>query len=80
MRIVVANLPVQVSEKELQRLFADFGEVTGGTVVPSGEAPYGFVEMPSDAEGHAAIAALNGRIVYGRAIRVEDATEVPIES
>lgn len=80
MRIEVANLPIEISEKELRRLFADFGEVTGGTIVPSGSAPRGFVEMPSEEEGRAAIMALNGRIFFGKTIRVEDATEVPIES
>jgi RNA recognition motif-containing protein len=53
-----------------------FGEVVSVTImsnkhIGSGQSQgYGFVEMPSRSEGHAAIAALNGKSLRDRTIDV----------
>ena len=67
MNIYVGNLSFDVTEMELRREFSAFGEVTSVTImndkyIGSGQSRgYGFVEMPSVAEGQAAITALNGK-------------------
>jgi RNA recognition motif-containing protein len=76
MNIYVGNLPLEVTEEELQREFLAFGEVISVTImndkyIGSGQSKgYGFVEMPSHSEGKAAIAALNGKSLRDRTIDV----------
>jgi len=61
--IYVGNLSLEVTDEELQREFMVFGEVISVTImnnkhIGSGQSKeYGFVEMPSKAEGQAAITA-----------------------
>jgi RNA recognition motif-containing protein len=76
MNIYVGNLSLEVTDEELQREFMAFGEVVAVTIlnnnhIGSGQSKgYGFVEMPSKAEGHAAITALNGKSLRDRTIDV----------
>ena len=76
MNIYVGNLSLEVTEEELQREFMAFGEVISVTImndeyIGSGQSRgYGFVEMPSQSEGQAAIAALNGKSLRHRTIDV----------
>ena len=76
MNIYVGNLSLEVTEEELRREFGVFGEVVSVTVmddkyIGSGQTRgYGFVEMPLQAEGQAAINALNGKILRHRMINV----------
>jgi RNA recognition motif-containing protein len=74
MRIYVGNLPSEISQKELERMFAVFGEVTSAVVVPSRVARFGFVDMPSHADGLHAIEALDGKTLFGQTIHVHEAT------
>ncbi len=74
MNIYVGNLSYEVTEEELRQEFAAFGEVESVRLItdrysgrPKG---FGFVEMPSDSEGQAAIEALNGKAVKGRDMNV----------
>ncbi|MEE9201828.1 MAG: RNA-binding protein [Dehalococcoidia bacterium] len=74
MNIYVGNLSYEVTEEELRQEFSAFGEVESVRVItdrysgrPKG---FGFVEMPSESEGQAAIDALNGKDVKGRAMNV----------
>ncbi|GIT15280.1 MAG: RNA-binding protein [Gammaproteobacteria bacterium] len=77
MNIYVGNLSYSLSESELQDAFAEFGEVSSAKILSDRETGrsrgFGFVEMPNQAEGEAAVAQLNGKDVGGRALRVNEA-------
>ncbi len=77
MNIYVGNLSYSLSESELRDAFADFGEVSSVKVLMDRETGrsrgFGFVEMPNQSEGEAAIAQLNGKELAGRALRVNEA-------
>ncbi len=77
MNIYVGNLSYTLSESELRDAFADFGEVSSVKVLMDRETGrsrgFGFVEMPNQSEGEAAIAQLNGKELGGRALRVNEA-------
>jgi RNA recognition motif-containing protein len=77
MKIYIGNLSYEVTEDELEREFAAFGEVTSANVVtdkytgrPRG---FGFVEMAKVSEGQAAIAGLNGKTLKDRTLTVNEA-------
>lgn len=77
MRIYVANLGSEIKDADLQEAFAAYGDVTSVSVATdkySGESRgFGFVEMPKQDQGNAAIAGLNGQQLKGRTLRVEEA-------
>jgi RNA recognition motif-containing protein len=81
MNIYVGNLPYDLTEDEIKALFAEFGEVSTVTLVNDRESGrpkgFGFVEMPDEAQGQAAVTALNGKEVKGRTIRVDKAQPRP---
>ena len=74
--IYVGNLSFKSGEGELKTLFEQHGEVKGVKVVTDRDTGrsrgFAFVEM-QDAEGKAAIAALNGTEFDGRQIVVNEA-------
>src|SRR5687768_814039 len=76
-KLYVGNLSYEVDSSELQQMFAPHGNVTSAEVVAdkmTGRSRgFGFVEMGSDEEAQAAIAALNGQQHGGRALTVNDA-------
>ncbi|MCC6284913.1 MAG: RNA-binding protein [Phycisphaerales bacterium] len=78
MRIYVGNLPFSVSDDELNQLFSQYGAVVSARVITDRETGrsrgFGFVEM-GDAEGNAAITALNGQEMGGRGLVVNEARE-----
>ncbi len=67
MNIYVGNLPLEVTEGELRREFAVFGEVISVIImndkyIGSGQPRgYGYVEMGSKSEGTSAIASIEGK-------------------
>ena len=75
--IYVGNLPFSATEAEIEELFAQFGAVSRVNLPSDRETGrprgFGFVEMANDAEGEAAIAGLNGQMMGGRALRVNEA-------
>ena len=77
MNIYVGNLSWSTTEAELRQEFEAFGQVTSSTIimdkVTAKSRGFGFVEMANDAEGKAAIEALNGKQCGGRALRVNEA-------
>jgi len=77
MNIYVGNLPFTTGEEDLRATFAEYGEVTSVSVINdqfTGQSRgFGFVVMPNDAEGTAAINALNGKEVKGRPLKVNEA-------
>ncbi|MDK2963728.1 MAG: hypothetical protein PWQ29_1122 [Verrucomicrobiota bacterium] len=81
MDIYVGNLPYAATDPDLQELFEQYGKVTSARVIldrMSGRSKgFGFVEMPEQSEGQAAIDALNGADFMGRAIRVNESQPKP---
>lgn len=79
-RLYVGNLPFEVDGDELRRLFEGDGrgvnEVSIVTDRDTGRPRgFAFVEMTSQADAQAAIGALNGYELAGRAIAVNEARE-----
>lgn len=76
-RLYVGNLSYQLDSSELEQLFSAHGTVTSAEVITdrmTGRSKgFGFVEMGSDDEAQAAIAALNGQENNGRALTVNEA-------
>ena len=77
MNIYVGNLPFEATDEALETAFTAYGEVSSARVIIdrfSGRSRgFGFVEMSTDAEAQAAIAALNGKDFQGRALTVNEA-------
>jgi RNA recognition motif-containing protein len=77
MNIFVSNISFKVREQALTDLFSQYGQVTSVRIIKDKETRrskgYGFVEMPNDQEGNAAINALNGTTHYERNIVVAEA-------
>ena len=79
MNIYVGNLSLEVTEEELRREFMAFGEVVSVMImndkyIGSGQQRgYGFVEMPSQSEGKAAIDNLNEKTLKHMTINVVEA-------
>jgi len=76
-KLFVGNLPHAVRDDELKEHFEAHGTVTSAQVIVDRETGrskgFGFVEMASDDEATAAIAALNGQELAGRALTVNEA-------
>jgi RNA recognition motif-containing protein len=76
-KLYVGNLAYGVSDSDLQTLFQTHGTVQSAQVIMDRETGrskgFGFVEMGSDQEAQAAIQALNGKEVDGRALTVNEA-------
>ena len=77
MKLYVGNLAFATSSQDLQELFAQSGTVESASIVEDRETGrsrgFGFVEMATKEEGEAAISALNGKEVGGRALKVNEA-------
>lgn len=77
MNIYVGNLSYDVKEEDLQEAFKAFGQVESVKIITdkySGQSKgFGFVEMPSKAEGQSAIDGLNGKDLKGRTLNVNEA-------
>jgi len=74
-KIYVGNLSFSATEDELRELFGQHGSVSSVALVTDRETGqprgFGFVEMESCAD--AAIAALDGKEVGGRTLKVNEA-------
>jgi RNA recognition motif-containing protein len=76
-KLYVGNLAYSVGDSELQQIFEAHGAVQSAQVIMDRDTGrskgFGFVEMGSDQEAQAAISALNGKEVEGRALTVNEA-------
>lgn len=76
-KLYVGNLSFDATEDELRQLFEPHGAVESAKLATdrdTGRARgFGFVEMTNNNEAEAAIAALNGSEIAGRAIIVNEA-------
>ncbi len=77
MRVYVGNLSFDVTQGEIQQMFAAHGKVQEVSLITdraSGRSKgFAFVEMPDKSEAQAAIAALNGKQLRDRALTVNEA-------
>jgi cold-inducible RNA-binding protein len=73
-KLFVGNLPYSVNEQQLEELFAEYGELKEVKVIidrMSGRSKgIAFVEYNNEADAQAAIEALNGKEIDGRALAV----------
>jgi RNA recognition motif-containing protein len=76
-KLYVGNLAYGVTDAVLEQMFASHGSVQSAQVIMDRETGrskgFGFVEMSSDQEAQAAIAALSGKQVEGRSLTVNEA-------
>jgi RNA recognition motif-containing protein len=76
-RLYVGNLPYSATDDSLRQVFGAHGSVTSVQVIMDRDTGrskgFAFVEMASDQEAQAAIAALNGKELDGRALTVNEA-------
>ena len=76
-KLYVGNLAYGVTDADLLKMFEAHGTVQSAQVIMDRDTGrskgFGFVEMGSDQEAQAAIAALNGKEVEGRALTVNEA-------
>jgi RNA recognition motif-containing protein len=76
-KLYVGNLPYTVSEDALSEKFSEFGRVESVKVITdrdTGQSKgFGFIEMGTDSEAHAAIDGLNGTDYEGRPMKVNEA-------
>jgi RNA recognition motif-containing protein len=77
MNIYVGNVSYRLDDAKLEELFTEFGEVSSARVITDRETGrskgFGFVEMPNQEEGEAAIKELDGADNDGRNLRVNEA-------
>ena len=76
-KLYVGNLPYSATEQSLREAFAASGTVDTVTLITdrdTGQSKgFGFVEMASDREAQAATEAMNGKMLDGRQIKVNEA-------
>ena len=81
MNIYVGNVSFKLSDDELREAFEAHGEVSSASIVMDRDTGrsrgFGFVEMPDSEEAEAAIKALDGAMLKGRPVRVNEARPRP---
>ena len=77
MDIYVGNMSYTTTAETLRALFEQHGTVASAKIVLDRETGrprgFGFIEMPNDDEGRAAIAATDGKEYEGRTLKVNQA-------
>jgi cold-inducible RNA-binding protein len=76
-KLYVGNLSYGMTDNDLQNLFEPHGTVQSAQVIKDRDTGrskgFGFVEMDSGDQAQAAIDALNGQEINGRALTVNEA-------
>jgi len=76
-KLYVGNLAYGMTDGDVQNLFTPHGTVRSAQVIMDRDTGrskgFGFVEMDSPEEAKAAIQALNGKDINGRALTVNEA-------
>lgn len=77
MNIYCGNLSYDMTDDDLRNAFEDHGKVSSAKIIMDRESGrskgFGFVEMESEEEAKAAIQELNGAMINGRNLRVNEA-------
>jgi cold-inducible RNA-binding protein len=80
-KLYVGNLTYGVTNETLEQMFAPHGTVQSAQIIMDRDTGrskgFGFVEMSTDQEAQAAIAAMNGKDVDGRNLTVNEARPKP---
>lgn len=75
--LYVSNFSYATSNQQFEALFSPYGTVLSASVIMDRETGrskgFGFVEMENDGEATAAISALNGKVIEGRPLKVNEA-------
>jgi len=78
-RLYVGNLSFNTSTEALQEAFAEAGEVLEAKIISDRDTGqsrgFGFVTMGSSDAARKAISSMNGAMLDGRALRVNEAEE-----
>jgi cold-inducible RNA-binding protein len=76
-KLYVGNLPYSVRDDDLHQAFSAFGAVQSAKVMMERDTGrskgFGFVEMGSEEEAQSAIAGMNGQMLGGRSLVVNEA-------
>ncbi len=76
-KLYVGNLKFSVDDGELAQMFNAHGTVESAKVISDRETGrskgFGFVEMSSEDEAHAAMSEMDGKEVDGRVLKVNEA-------
>jgi RNA recognition motif-containing protein len=76
-KLYVGNLNFAMGNQDLEEMFSAYGQVNSAAVIMDRDTGrskgFGFVEMANDDEAAAAISALNGKEMNGRALTVNEA-------
>ena len=80
MNLYVSNLGDQITDESLRAIFATHGAVNSSEIVKDHFNGYSrgfaFVDMPNEQEALKAIQRINGSVVNGRNVSVEEARTV----
>jgi RNA recognition motif-containing protein len=80
-KLYIGNLSYSTDEANVRKMFEAHGEVVSINLITdkyTGQSKgFGFVEMATDEAAKAAMNALNGQQIDGRAIRVNEAFDKP---
>lgn len=75
--IYVSNLSYTTDNQQLKALFSPFGGVMSASIIMDRDTGrskgFGFVEMENEGDAAAAIIALNGKVIEGRPLKVNEA-------
>ncbi len=76
-KLYVGNLTFETTEADLRQMFEPHGAIESAVVATDRDTGrsrgFGFVEMSSNSEADAAMEALNGKEIGGRALTVNEA-------
>src|SRR5690349_13057427 len=76
-KLYVGNISFNTTVGDLEKMFGESGTVQSANVIEDRETGrsrgFGFVEMSTAEEANAAIAALNGKEIDGRSLKVNEA-------
>ena len=76
-KLYVGNLAFGITDSQLQDMFAQYGQVASAQVIMDRDTGrskgFGFVEMGSDQEAQAAVTGMNGQMIEGRPLTVNEA-------
>src|SRR5215471_668993 len=76
-KLYVGNLSFQTTQQDLEELFAQSGQVSSVNLMTDRDTGrsrgFAFVEMSTEEEAKAAIEALDGKELDGRALKVNEA-------
>lgn len=77
MNIFISGLSLQMASSQLENLFTPYGSVSSCKVIMDRETGrsrgFGFIEMPDAGAATEAMSKLNGQVIEGKALSVNEA-------